>query len=71
MSDAEQNRSEQPTPFKLNKAREKGTVARGMDLGFLTTLAAFSGYVWITGPKTMALIGQTSARTLAIQACLL
>lgn len=36
----EQNKSEEATPFKLRKAREKGQVARGMDLGFVGSLAA-------------------------------
>ena len=36
----EQNKSEEPTPFKLRKAREKGQVARGMDLGFVGSLLA-------------------------------
>ncbi len=49
MDDSEQNKSEQPTPFKLDRGRRKGTVARGMDLGFLTSLAAFFGYAWIAG----------------------
>lgn len=46
----EQDKSEQPTPFKLDRARRKGTVARGADLGFLTSLAAFLAYGWIAGP---------------------
>jgi flagellar biosynthetic protein FlhB len=49
MDENEQNKSEQPTPFKLDRARRKGTVARGMDLGFLTSLAAFFGYAWVSG----------------------
>ena len=36
----EQNRTEEATPFKLRKAREKGQVARGMDLGFVGSLVA-------------------------------
>lgn len=60
MSDAgsEQNRSEQPTPFKLSKARERGSVARGMDLGFLTALAGFTGYVWFLGAALASRIAQ-------------
>jgi flagellar biosynthetic protein FlhB len=50
MADGELDRSERATPFKLQKAREKGTVARGSDLGFLTGLAAFLAYLWIAGP---------------------
>lgn len=47
--DSEQNKSEAPSSFKLQKAREKGQVARGMDLGFLTGISAFLVYVWIFG----------------------
>jgi flagellar biosynthetic protein FlhB len=51
MDDSDQSKSEQATPFRLQKAREKGSVARGTDLGFLTGLAAFSAYVWFIGPS--------------------
>jgi flagellar biosynthetic protein FlhB len=50
MAEGEQDRSENATPFKLQKAREKGSVAKGTDLGFLTSMAAFLGYLWIAGP---------------------
>jgi flagellar biosynthetic protein FlhB len=59
---AEQNRSEAPTHYKLAKARERGTVARGADLGFFTSLAAFTAYAWIAGPGARAkLSGAASA----------
>lgn len=61
---SEQNKSEQATPFKLQKAREKGALARGMDLGFLTALAAFVGYAWIAGPAAQARLATASARAL-------
>ncbi|MEI9997591.1 MAG: EscU/YscU/HrcU family type III secretion system export apparatus switch protein [Rhizomicrobium sp.] len=51
MEEGEQDRSELPTTFKLARAREKGTVARGADLGFLTGLAAFLGFFWIAGQQ--------------------
>ena len=47
--DSEQDKSELATPFKLRKAREKGQVARGMDLGFFTGLTTFLVYMWIFG----------------------
>jgi len=50
MAEGELDRSEQATPFKLQKAREKGSVAKGTDLGFLTGMTAFLGYLWIAGP---------------------
>lgn len=64
MDDSEQNKSEQATPFKLTKAREKGSVARGMDLGFLSGLAAFIGFAWIVGPSVEAQIALSARRAL-------
>jgi flagellar biosynthetic protein FlhB len=49
MEESELDKSEQPTPFKLMKGREKGSVARGNDLGFLMALAAFLGFAWVAG----------------------
>lgn len=49
----EQNKSEEATPFKIRKARERGQVARGMDLGFvgsliaLATVAIFVGHDFV------------------------
>lgn len=60
MEEGEQNRSEQPTPFKLTRARRKGTVARGMDLGFLTGLTSFLVFALIMGPQ----LGQTLAKAM-------
>ena len=40
MSETEQNKTEEATPFKLRKAREKGQVAKGPDLGYFSTLTA-------------------------------
>ena len=50
MADGELDKSEQPTQFKLQQARRKGTVARGMDLGFLIALAVLLLYARISGP---------------------
>jgi flagellar biosynthetic protein FlhB len=56
MSDqgSETDKSELPTPYRLQQARKKGQVARGMDLGFLTGLSAFSAYVWFRGDEMTA-----------------
>lgn len=48
-SGGEQNRSEEATPFKLRKARERGQVARGMDLGFVGSLAAAALFAAFAG----------------------
>ena len=52
-----QDKTEEATPFKLRKARERGQVARGMDLGFLGSLVAIAG--------TGAMAGEGFARELA------
>jgi flagellar biosynthetic protein FlhB len=52
----EQNRSEEATPFKLRRAREKGQVARGMDLGFVGSLVALAAVALIAGPAFTARI---------------
>jgi len=49
MDNSEQDRSEQATPFKLMRARRKGSVARGLDLGFMVSLAAALGFFWVGG----------------------
>ncbi|HEX8232325.1 MAG TPA: EscU/YscU/HrcU family type III secretion system export apparatus switch protein [Caulobacteraceae bacterium] len=64
MEEAEQNRSEEPTSFKLSRARQKGTVARGLDLGFATSLVAFAGYGWIMGPALAAQLSQAARNAL-------
>lgn len=45
----EQNKSEAATPFKLAKAREKGSVPRGMDLGFFSSLSALLLFLAVAG----------------------
>lgn len=50
----EQNRSEAPTDYKLKKAREKGTVARSIELGFLASLVTIAAFVLMSGEALMA-----------------
>jgi len=40
-SSSEQDKSESATPYKLQRARQRGVIARGRDLGFASTLIAF------------------------------
>jgi flagellar biosynthetic protein FlhB len=49
MAESELDKSEQPTQFKLQQARRKGMVARGMDLGFLVGLVVLLLYVRVAG----------------------
>jgi len=45
----EQNRTEQPTPFKLKEARDRGTVAKSMELTSVLVLFAFIGLLYVAG----------------------
>lgn len=56
MDDAEQDKPEQPTSYKLDRARKKGMVARGTDLGLLSGLGAFVGFYWCSGNELGSLI---------------
>lgn len=60
----DQNKSEEATPFKLRKAREKGQVARGMDLGFVGSLIAVAFIALIGGEAYFGELGQTLRRIL-------
>jgi len=64
MEEAEQDKSELPTHHKLQQARKKGSVARGMDLGFLTALAAFAGYMWFMGRSIGEQVSRASGAAL-------
>ena len=46
MDETETDKSENATPFKLKRARERGAVARSLDLGFFAALAAVIGFIW-------------------------
>lgn len=45
----EQNRSEEPTPFKLRRARERGMAPRSIELGFLGALVALLIFSAVAG----------------------
>lgn len=65
MADSEQDKSELPTAYKLQQARRRGAVARGMDLGFLTSLAAFLACLWVMGSDIGASFSQMMRATFA------
>lgn len=63
MSETEKNKSEEATPFKLKRAREKGQVAKGPDLGFFSMLAALTLLAVSLGPQAMSLIAELMKST--------
>lgn len=60
----DQDRSEEATPYKLQRAREKGSVARGMDLSFFAGLLALAGFMTLAGPALVAQSMQAMRRAL-------
>lgn len=64
MAETEQNKSEEATPFKLRRAREKGTVARGTDLGYFSVLAGLALYATIAGVDTFLEFASSTRRIL-------
>lgn len=50
----EQNKTEEASPFKLRKAREKGQVARGMDVGFVGSLLGVTAVALVGGQAYFA-----------------
>lgn len=63
----EQDKSEEATPFKLDRARRKGMLARGTDLGFLSVLIAAAIASQTTGRDLIATLGQTMRQGLSAQ----
>lgn len=61
----ELDKSEEATPFKLRKAREQGSVARGVDLSFFAGLLALGGFLGIAGAATVGGLAQMMQRVLA------
>ncbi len=60
----DQDKTEEPTAFRLSKAREKGQVARGMDLGFVGSLLAIAGVATVAGEAYFARLGEAMRRLL-------
>jgi flagellar biosynthetic protein FlhB len=56
--DQEQNKTEDATPFKLRRARERGMVARSLDLGFFGSLAGLAFFLLVAGPVFLGQLAQ-------------
>jgi flagellar biosynthetic protein FlhB len=58
MEEIESDKTEQATPFKLDRSRRKGVVARGTDLGFLVGISTLLTYARIEGPLLIEAISR-------------
>lgn len=64
---SEQDKSEEATPYKLDRARRKGMLARGTDLGFLSVLVAAAIASQTIGRDLVVALGQTMRRDFSAQ----
>lgn len=62
----EQNRAEEATPFKLQRARERGMVARSLDLGFFGGLVALAAFMIIAGNDLAFKLAQLMRQSFAV-----
>ncbi len=60
----EENKTEEASPYKLRKARERGQVARGVDLGFFSILLASLLLIVIFGNRLGQLLMDSMAKGL-------
>jgi flagellar biosynthetic protein FlhB len=63
--DQAQDKSEEPSDYKLRKAREKGTVAKGMDLPFVAVLASLAAILIIFAADFGAAFAERTRKVIA------
>ncbi|WP_088307310.1 EscU/YscU/HrcU family type III secretion system export apparatus switch protein [Novosphingobium sp. B 225] len=66
MDESETDKSEAATPFKLQKARERGATARSMDLGFFAAIAAMIGFLAFGGERLAQAMSRSTREALAL-----
>lgn len=66
MSETEQDKTEEPTHFKLRKAREKGQIARGQDLPFFGSLIGLALFMTLFGASTLQSITDSMALSFTV-----
>ena len=64
--DSDTDKTEKATSYKLRKAREKGSVARGGDLGIVGALAGLVGYGWMQGDVLQDRLGKSAMDAIVI-----
>lgn len=65
MAEQEQQRSEKATPWKLQQARLKGSVPKGMDLNSFASLAVLTGTLYFSGRQLFESLQRLFAAGLA------
>jgi flagellar biosynthesis protein FlhB len=59
------DRSERASAFKLKRARDRGAVARGFDIGFAASIGVFAAWLWLAGGASTEAIERAAARLLS------
>lgn len=65
MAEQEQDRSEQATAYKIDKAREKGMVPRSLEINTVLAVTVFLSFLYFWGPAAMRRLAAMSAHLLS------
>lgn len=66
MSQPDQDKTEEPTPYRLQEARKRGEVAKSMDVTGGTVMVAFAAVLALTGAGVAAALAQATRRMIGI-----
>lgn len=66
MAEQEQSRTEQPTPFRLQEARERGQVPRSPELGGVLVMVAFSVALIVLAGRVVSAVAEATRTTLLL-----
>lgn len=66
MSQPDQDKTEQPTPYRLEEARKRGEVARSMDVTGTLVMIVFAAVVALTGAGVAGALALSTRRMVAI-----
>ncbi|MBK4735684.1 EscU/YscU/HrcU family type III secretion system export apparatus switch protein [Noviherbaspirillum pedocola] len=68
MAEEDQQRSEKATPWKLDQARKKGSVPKGMDLNAFAALSVLTVFLYFKGPRLLETGSRLFAAALEVAA---
>jgi flagellar biosynthesis protein FlhB len=66
MSQSDQDKTEQPTPFRLDEARKRGEVAKSMDASTALVMIAFAAIIGLSAPGIADAMATTTVRMIVL-----
>lgn len=66
MSQGDQDKTEQPTPFRLEEARKRGEVAKSMDVSGIVVMIVFAAIVGLTGAGVAMAFAAATRRMISV-----